>query len=126
MCLRVGKRLRQREKRKIKWELRKGRKREQGETAKENEDWPDRNLPKDVLVDQCEAKFVEADGQGRAEDGGEQVGGGINESLIMKQKKDAPMPPPGTPHPELEEPEEIWTLTSSGPPCLCLRRPHSI
>jgi len=39
-------------KRKIKWGLRKGRKKEQGETAKENEDRSDRNLPKDVLVDQ--------------------------------------------------------------------------
>lgn len=33
----------------------------------------------------------------------EQVGEGINVFLIMKQKKDAPMPPPGTPHPEFED-----------------------
>jgi len=100
------KRLRQREKRKIKGELRKGRKREQGETAKENEGWSDRNLPKDVLVDQREAKFMDAedDGQERAEDGDEQVAEEINEFLIMKQKKDTPMRPPGTPRPELEDP----------------------
>jgi hypothetical protein len=35
---------------------------------------------------------------------GIQVGEGINEFLIMKQKKDMPMPPPGTPHPEPEDP----------------------
>ena len=92
-------------KRKIKWELRKGRKREQGETTKENEDRPDGNLPKDVLVDQRKAKFVEAEdgGQERAEDGNEQPGTGINEFLIMK-KKDTPILPPGTPRPELEDP----------------------
>jgi len=86
--------------------LRKGRKREQGETAKENKDRPDRNVPKNVLVDQREAKFVEAedDGQERAENGDEQVGEGINEFLIMKQKKDTPMQPPGAPRPELEDP----------------------
>ena len=61
---------------------------------------------------------AEDNDQGRAEDGDEQVGEGISESLIMKQKKDTPMPPPGMPHPELEEPEEIWTLTSLGPPCM--------
>ena len=57
-------------------------------------------------VDQHEAKFVEAedDGQERAEDGDEQVGVGINEFLIMEQKKDTPMPPPGTPRLELEDP----------------------
>lgn len=93
-------------KRKIKWELRKGRKKEQGETTKENEDRPDGNLPKDVPVDQREAKFVEAEesGQERAEDRDEQVGEGINKFLIMKHKKDMPMPPPETPRPELEDP----------------------
>jgi chromosomal replication initiation ATPase DnaA len=49
--VKMAKRLRQREKWKIKWELRKGRKRERGKTAKENEDRPDWHLPKDVLVD---------------------------------------------------------------------------
>lgn len=51
-----------------------------------NEDRPNENLPKDVLVDQREAKFVEAEdsGQERAEDGDKQVGEGINEFLIMK------------------------------------------
>jgi len=50
---------------------------------------------------------AEDNDQGRAEDGDEQVGEGISESLIMKQKKDTPMSPPGMPPPELEEPEEI-------------------
>jgi hypothetical protein len=78
--------LRQREKWKIKRELRKGRRREQGETAKENEDRPGGDLPNEVLVDQSKVKFVEAegDGQEKVEDGGEQVGKGINEFLIMK------------------------------------------
>jgi hypothetical protein len=45
-------RLRQTEKWKIKQGLRKDRRREWGEMAKENEDRPDGDLPKDVLVDQ--------------------------------------------------------------------------
>jgi hypothetical protein len=85
-AVKMVKRLRQRQKRKIKWELRKDKKREQGETAKENKSQLNGNLLKDVPVDQREAKFVEAedDGQERAEDGDEQAGEGINESLIMK------------------------------------------
>jgi hypothetical protein len=100
------KRSRQREKRKIKWELRKDRKREQGEAAKENEDRPDGNLPKDVLVDHARQSswkrrtMVKKGLRG----GDEQVGEGINESLVMKQKKDTPMPPLGTLHLELEDP----------------------
>ena len=47
---------------------------------------------------------AEDDGQERAEGGDEQVGEGINESLVMKQKKDTPMPPLGTLHLELEDP----------------------
>lgn len=79
-------RLRRREKWKIKRELRKGRRREQGETAKGNEDQLGGDLPNDVLVDQSKVKFVEAEGNGqeKVEDGDEQVGKGINEFLIMK------------------------------------------
>jgi hypothetical protein len=47
---------------------------------------------------------AEDDGQERAEGGGEQVGKGINESLVMKQKKDTSMPPLGTLDLELEDP----------------------
>jgi hypothetical protein len=65
--------LRQREKWKIKRGLKKAGRREWGETAKENEDRPDGDLLKDVLVDQGKVKFVEAEdnSQEKAEDGDE-------------------------------------------------------
>jgi hypothetical protein len=65
----------------------------------------DGDLPKDVLYDQREVNFVEAedDGQTKAGMGTSKSGKELMCSLIMKQKKDALMPPPGTPHPELED-----------------------
>ena len=79
-------RLRQREKWKIKRELRKDRRRGQGETAKGNEDRLNGDLPNDVPADRSKVKFVEAEDKWprKAEDGDEQVGKGINEFLIMK------------------------------------------
>ena len=66
--------------------MRKDKRREWGETAKENEDRPDGDLLKDILVDQRKVKFVEAEdnGQEKAEDEDERIGEGINEFLIAK------------------------------------------
>ena len=66
--------------------MRKDKRREWGETAKENGDRPDGDLPKNVLVDQRRMKFVEPwdNGQEKAEDGDEQIGEGIKEFLIAK------------------------------------------
>jgi hypothetical protein len=70
----------------VKRGLRKDRRKERGEAAKENEDRLDGGLPKDVLVDQRKVKFVKAEdsGQEKAEDEDEQIGEGINEFLVAK------------------------------------------
>jgi hypothetical protein len=103
-AMKIGKRLREKEKAKMKAELKRNKK-EMGLLSGDSSDrGPHKMFSDELLIDGLKVKFAELEtgGQEGAEDEAGQIREQYDGPFTMKQKE-SPMPPPGTPHTELDD-----------------------